>query len=188
MIENNVKIHNIETNQQERIESLVKNNNYKYWLGGFIEGEGSLTISIVKNNKLRWGFALQPEFNVTQHISGLHVLYSFKHLFDNLGSVHKKSGSENVWVYVLKGIYNVKTHALPFYEEYVTPFSSKYKYEQLENVKYIVNILHNNARQSMDKDLFIKLLKLTYELNPEGKGKNRLRSLEDVINTVNSLK
>jgi hypothetical protein len=40
----------------------------------------------------------------------------------------------------------------------------------------------------MDKDLFIKLLKLTYELNPEGKGKNRLRSLEDVINTVNSLK
>jgi hypothetical protein len=53
MIENNVKIHNIETNQQERIESLVKNNNYKYWLGGFIEGEGSLTISIVKNNKLR---------------------------------------------------------------------------------------------------------------------------------------
>ena len=51
-----------------------------------------------------------------------------------------------------------------------------------------MDILHDNARQSMDKDLFIKLVKLTYELNPEGKGKNRIRSLEDVINEINNTK
>lgn len=110
-----VKIQNIGTNQQEIINNLVENKNYRYWLGGFIEGEGSLTLSITKNNKLSLGFAIQPEFNVAQHISGLHILNSFKLLFNNLGNVHKKSGSENVWVYVLKGTFNVKTYILPFF-------------------------------------------------------------------------
>ena len=36
MKDNNVKIQDIGANQQERIESLVKNDNYKFWLGGFI--------------------------------------------------------------------------------------------------------------------------------------------------------
>jgi hypothetical protein len=47
--------------------------NYKYWLGGFIEGEGSLVISVVKVSKAAHGIILQPEFNITQHESGLDI-------------------------------------------------------------------------------------------------------------------
>ena len=47
---------NSEPNQQERLKKLVQNENYKFWLGGFIEG--SLLVSIVKNNKLTHGLAL----------------------------------------------------------------------------------------------------------------------------------
>jgi hypothetical protein len=68
----------------------VINNNYKFWLGGFIEGEGSLIISIVKSDKAPHGVLLQPEFNVTQHINGLNILKSFKILFNNKGQIHKK--------------------------------------------------------------------------------------------------
>jgi hypothetical protein len=53
-------------------------------------------VSIVKNNKLTHGLALQPEFNVVQHVNGIDILNSFKVLFNNKGSVHKKSGSEDV--------------------------------------------------------------------------------------------
>jgi hypothetical protein len=70
--------------------------NYKFWLGGFIEGEGSLVISVVKLSKAAHGILLQPEFNVTQHESGLDILNNFKLLFNNKGQIHKKSGSENV--------------------------------------------------------------------------------------------
>ncbi len=83
-------------NQQERINSLVQVENYKYWLGGFVEGEGSLGVSLVKSEKVTRGLLLQPEFNVAQHENGINILYSFKSLFENLGSVHRKSGSENV--------------------------------------------------------------------------------------------
>lgn len=96
----------LEINQQERIKSLVQVENYKYWLGGFVEGEGALVVSIAKNAKVTHGLALQPEFNVgffffckkkkNQHENGINILYSFKVLFGNVGSVHRKSGSEKV--------------------------------------------------------------------------------------------
>jgi hypothetical protein len=65
-------------------------------LGGFVEGEGSLLVSIVTNPKLKHGIALQPEFNVTQHISGLNILNSYKLLFNDLGNLKIKSGSNDV--------------------------------------------------------------------------------------------
>lgn len=39
---------------------LVQGENYKYWLGGFAEGEGALVISVVKNDKVARGIVLQP--------------------------------------------------------------------------------------------------------------------------------
>jgi hypothetical protein len=39
---------------------------------------------------------LQPEFNVTQHESGLNVLNSYKALFNGLGNLKEKSGSNQV--------------------------------------------------------------------------------------------
>ena len=44
--------------------------NYKFWLGGFVEGEGSLVISIIKQDKVIYGILLQPEFNIGQHVNG----------------------------------------------------------------------------------------------------------------------
>jgi len=102
-------------NQQERINSLVQVENYKFWLGGFVEGEGALVVSIVKNAKVTHGLPLQPEFNVAQHENGINILYSFKSLFGNVGSVHQKSGSDKVWVYSIKGTQNIKKYVLPFF-------------------------------------------------------------------------
>lgn len=78
--------YNSEHYRQERLDKLVQNENYKFWLGGFIEGEGSLLVSLVINNKLTHGLALQPEFNIVQHVSGIDIL---KVLFKNKGYVHK---------------------------------------------------------------------------------------------------
>jgi len=83
-------------NQQERINSLIQHENYRYWLGGFVEGEGALVVSIVKNDRLSNGISLQ-------HENGINILYSYKALFENSGNVLQKSGSDKVLVYSLKG-------------------------------------------------------------------------------------
>jgi len=100
--------------QQERIKTLIITENHKFWLGGFIQGEGTLLVSIVKNSKVTHKLVLQPEFNVAQHENGVNILHTFKSLFNGLESVHKKSGSDKVWVYSLKGTQNIKNFSLAF--------------------------------------------------------------------------
>lgn len=155
------------------------NDNYKFWLGGFIEGEGSLTVSIVKTNKAPHGILLQPEFNVTQHVNGLSILKVFKTFFSGKGQIHKKSGSENVWVYSLKGINNLDNYLISFFKNYVVCYSSKYKNEEFNKFVFILNKLKEKSK--LQKDEFIDIVKWVYDLNPKGKGKKRKRTLSDVL-------
>lgn len=160
--------------------------NHKYWLGGFVEGEGSLLVSIVTNPKVKHGIALQPEFNVTQHESGLNVLNSYKALFNGLGNLKEKSGSNQVWVYSLKGTKNIKELVLPYYEEYVVPFSSKHKSDVFNRFKSIIDVLYTNHGQGLDKEQLIELIRLIYLMNPDSKGKSRKRDIQEVIDIINS--
>ena len=66
-----------------------------------------------------------------QHKNGLDILYSFKELFGNAGSVVQKSGSPDVYVYTLKGYKQIIKYVLPFLETYVQPYSCKKQEYQL---------------------------------------------------------
>ncbi|CAG8568487.1 12102_t:CDS:10 [Acaulospora colombiana] len=92
-------------NQQER---LVDNSNFnsdpseiqsegkKYSLGGFAEGEGSVSASVKVHSDFRFGVNVQPEFGVTQHQNGKHILAEFKELFGGKGNLHLKPGTKDV--------------------------------------------------------------------------------------------
>jgi len=155
------------------------NDNHKFWLGGFVEGEGSLIISVVKSNKTTHGILLQPEFNITQHVKGIDILKSFKLLFNNKGQIHKKSGSDNVWVYSLKGIKNINNYIIPFFLNYVVKYSCKYKNEEFNKYIYILSKLQEKSK--LKKEEYINLIKLVYNLNPNGKGKTRKRTLLEIL-------
>jgi hypothetical protein len=45
-------------------------NDLKFFLAGFIEGEGSTNVSIKVQNSVKYKVRLQPEFNAVQHESG----------------------------------------------------------------------------------------------------------------------
>ena len=177
---------NLNINQQERLNKLVQDENYKFWLGGFIEGEGSLVISVVKNVKLKFKLALQPEFNVVQHENGILVLYAFQTLFEDKGSVHQKSGSDKVWVYSIKGTENLMKYVLPFFNEYVALYSSKYRTDILQTFILVLTRLAESREKPISKEEMVELIKLVYGFNPDGKGKQRKRTLQETLDIVNS--
>jgi len=113
-----------------------------FWLGGFTEGEGSLSISIEKNKKAPYGIFLQPEFNVVQHKNGLNILNGFKTIFKNKGHILSKSGSKNVLVNCLKGIKYLSEYIVPFYLKYLVDFSSKYYINEFNKYLFILNKLN----------------------------------------------
>jgi hypothetical protein len=52
-----------------------------FFLGGFIEGEGSNSVSVSIGSEFKFGVNIQPIFNVTQHENGLEILRAYKELF-----------------------------------------------------------------------------------------------------------
>src|ERR1700730_3470653 len=155
----------------------IKNPNYLYFLGGFVEGEGSNSVSISVNKNFKYGVNLQPVFNVSQHEKCLKILYSFKELF-RVGSVVEKSGSPHVWVYTLKGYKQIIEHVIPFLEKYVQPFSCKKEEFNL----FLTLVLKSASGHQKNKDTLIEMVKLAYTL--QGKGKVRKRTLDEVLEII----
>ena len=186
-IENTKSNHyTLKVNQQERIDTLVQAENYKFWLGGFAEGEGALVVSITKSDRVNNKIFLQPEFNVAQYENGLNILYSYKAMFNNLRQISKKSGSDKVWVYSLKETNNIKNFVIPFFQNYIIPYSYKYNEILFKDYCFIINKFIENNRKTMDREALINLVKLGYTLNPDGKGIHRKRTLEQVIEIINN--
>jgi hypothetical protein len=155
----------------------ITNPLYLHFLGGFVEGEGSNSVSISINKNFKYGINIQPVFNVSPHKNGLDILYSFKELF-NSGSVVEKSGSPDIYVYTLKGYKQIIKYVIPFLEIYVQTFSCKK--EEYYIFKEIV--LQSSEGKQKNKDTLIKMVKLSYKL--QGKGKTRKRELSEILEII----
>ena len=155
----------------------IKNTNYLYFLGGFVEGEGSMSVSVTIHKDFKYGINIQPIFNVTQHKNGLNILNSYKEFF-NAGSIVQKSGSPDIYVYTLKGYKQIIKLVLPFLETYLCPFSCKM--EEYSIFKEIV--MQSSEGKQRNKETLIELVKLSYQLT--GKGKTRKRELSEILEII----
>lgn len=155
----------------------INNPSYLYFLGGFVEGEGSNSVSISVNKDFKYGVNIQPVFNVSQHKNGIEILNSFKELF-NVGSVVAKSGSPDIYVYTVKGYKQIIKSVIPFLETYVQPFSGKRnEYLIFKEIVYL-----SSEGKQREKESLIEMVKLAYQL--QGKGNNRKRELSEVLKII----
>nr|YP_009710725.1 LAGLIDADG endonuclease type 1 [Amanita phalloides]QFZ98674.1 LAGLIDADG endonuclease type 1 [Amanita phalloides] len=155
----------------------IQNINYLYFLGGFVEGEGSMSVSVTIHKDFKYGINIQPIFNVTQHKNGLNILNSYKELF-NAGSIVQKSGSPDIYVYTLKGYKQIIKLVLPFLETYLCPFSCKM--EEYSIFKEV--IIQSSEGKQRNKETLIELVRLSYKLT--GKGKGRKRELSEILEII----
>jgi len=74
----------------------------------------------------------------------------------------------------------------PFFLEYIIPYSSKYKNEKFKKFLFILNNLKEKSK--FEKKEFINIVKLIYDLYPDGKGKRRKRTLSDILSIIEEKK
>ena len=87
-------------------------------------------------------------------------------------------------MFEFKGIKNLTNYVIPFCNKYVVPYSSKYNIIIFSEFISILNKLENKS--SLNKEEFIELIRIIYEWNKGGKGKQRKRTLNEVINVIRS--
>ena len=162
-------------NQQERLQVTE---NFKWFLAGLIEGEGSICISLKKHPTAKFGFYIDPEFFIYQHKSARELLEQAKTFFAT-GAIVPKPGNEDVLVYKITSRRSIVEKVIPFFEKYMR-YGSKIKRRNFQILKEIVFALENKAHRTLEGTL--RIVELAYSTNHVGK--QRKRKKEEVIRRI----
>ncbi len=163
-------------NQQERLGSAEAAN---WFLAGFIEGEGSLTVSVKKHPTCRSGFYVDPNFFLYQHESGRWLLELAQATFDS-GRIYPKSGNPRVLVYEISSRRCLYEKVVPFFERYIVPFSCKR--ETFWRFKEILELMERG--EHLQPAGLACTVRKVYAMNPASKGRPRSRPLEEVLSRI----
>ena len=148
--------------------------NYQYFLAGFIEGEGSVCVSIKKNGE---AFKVDPEFNIAQHESGIIHLIACMQLFKT-GNISFKCGSQATYVYKITNRRALKEKFVPYYKRYVWPYACESKRHTFKRLVQLLDLFDQKVHLT-PKGLAWKVLPLVYQMNAS-KGKSRKYTMEEL--------
>ena len=163
----------IADNQQER--SLISENQ-KWFLAGFIEGEGSVCVSIKKHKNGKFGFLIDPEFFLYQHKSRKEVLELAQRVFA-AGRIYPKVGNPDILVYTVDARKTLLEKVIPFLSKYM-----KYSSRNEDFRKFAIITKSLDQKKHWTKEGMIEIIEIAYSMNMEGK--QRKRKKEEVINEI----
>ena len=162
-------------NQQER---LLTHEQKRWFLAGFIEGEGSWCVSIKEHPTAKYGYYVDPEFFLYQHESRRGLLEMAGEVFGT-GRIFPKPQNEKVLVYRIGARRSLIERVIPFCDRYMR-FSKRGQDYRIW--KEIVMALENKEHRSAEG--MVRLVKLAYKMNPLSKGKKRKHSLDLVVSRI----
>ena len=144
----------------------------KYYLLGFTDAEGCFSISLKKENTARFGWALDPLFQITQHKCNREVLEMFQKEL-KCGRIIEKSGQPDCLVFLVDNRRQLVEKIIPFFEKYplLTKSNDFGKFREI--------IAGMESKMHHKKETFIELIKKCYEMNLEGK--QRRYKIEEIL-------
>ncbi|MBI1869879.1 MAG: LAGLIDADG family homing endonuclease [Chlamydiae bacterium] len=162
-------------NQQERLSTHEER---CWFLAGFIEGEGSLCVSIKNHPSSPFGFLVDPEFFLYQHEHGIQQLHLAREIFGT-GRIARKVGNEKVLVFSIASRRSLMEKIVPFYENYMRLSA---KWDVFLRFKDILESFEREEHKT--RDGLALIIEKAYGMNPGSKGKKRKRTLQEVLDRI----
>lgn len=141
----------------EEIFSLSPNPNItkelKQFHAGFLEGDGSINVSVKKKKEAKFGLIIDPEFSVTQHVNGVCHLHTAMNIL-KAGKLRHKAGSKATLVLTVDNRKTLDEKVIPYWEEYVLPYSSPTKAKRMVSFKNILRLFNDGAHQEKNSLMY----------------------------------
>ena len=160
----------------ERIPSRLRS--LYFHLAGFVDGEGSFSVSVKKKLNMKFGWAIDPCFQVYQHKKNKHILEIFQQVFQT-GYIKPKSPQSPVFVYCISNRRTLKEKVVSFFLKYKLITS---KWEDFLRFKEIIERMENKEHYNLEG--FKKIISLACRMNDVGK--QRKYSFEEIISSLGS--
>lgn len=148
---------------------------YQY-IAGFVDGEASFSVAIIKHPFHKTGWMINPVFQVYQHQNYRHVLELCKFVFKT-GSIYRKSGVHPVLNFSVDKWRNIIEKIIPFFDKYPLVV----KYNDYQKFKKIVIAMERKEHHTISG--FKRLVSLAHTMNNQGK--QRKYSKEYIFSEMN---
>jgi hypothetical protein len=160
-------------NQQERLSSKEQR---RWWLAGFVEGEGSVCVSLKRHSRAAFGCFVQPEFFLYQHRDRRKLLEMAADEFGS-GTIFPKPGNETVLVLKISDRRVLRDAVVPFLRNYMRFSARVADYEIFATAVDLVNQGRHRTREGI-----VELVELAYTIN--GNGKNRRIPKQEILDRI----
>ena len=157
-------------NQQEK---LPRPNELGYYLSGFVDGEGSFNVSLKPHKSMRFGWVVDPVFQVYQHKKNVKILELFRDFF-KCGTIKPKSPTSNTLVFIVDNRRTIEEKIIPFFDKYKI-LSSKYK----DYLKFKEIIIRMKRKEHLTLDGLKEIVRIACSMNEQGK--QRKYSLDFIL-------
>jgi hypothetical protein len=145
-------------------------------LAGFVEGEGSVCISLKRHATARFGYFVQPEFFLYQHRNRRALLEMAAEEFGS-GTIFPKPGNPDVLVLKIGDRGVLKDVVVPFLRRYMRFSARVADYEIFARAVQMVSDRLHQTREGI-----LELVTLAYTMN--GNGKHRRVPQEVVLDRI----
>jgi len=139
-----------------------------YFLSGFVDGEGSFSVAIIRHPTQKFGWMINPVFQVYQHEKHKYVLELCRYIFGT-GSIYRKSGTHPVLNFSIDSRRSIVERVIPFFERYPLIV----KEESFNKFKQIVRAMENKEHLTLNG--FKRLVEIAYSMNQQGKGRKHTK-------------
>ena len=139
-----------------------------YYLAGFVDGEASFSVAIIKDPTQKFGWMINPCFQVYQHKNHKEVLELYQFIFGT-GSIYAKGGTPNVLVYSIDSRRNLIEKVILFFDKY--PLITKFEtYKMFREI-----VMSMEKREHWTVPGFKRLVDLAFQMNQQGKGRKNTK-------------
>ena len=118
------------------------------WIVGFVDGEGCFHIGINKNQEMKLGVQVLPEFTVVQHEVDEQVLYALKAYF-GCGVVRKNHGTR--LSYRVRGHQNLLHKIIPFFENHELKTRKRVDFAKFRKVVLLMEKKEHLSPEGIEK-------------------------------------
>jgi LAGLIDADG endonuclease len=141
-------------NQQERLDSYI---------AGYVDGEGSFSVSVQRNSTCRVGFQLVPEFHVSQNGDRAQVLELIQRRLE-CGYIKPNSRKDRALVFVVRKRDDLLEKVLPFFERNPLLSTKHADFEKFANVVRELALGTHRTDAGFDR-----LLRIALSMNGAGR-------------------
>jgi hypothetical protein len=165
-------------NQQERPPGYLSEPRdlMPEYVSGFIDGEGCFSVSVHPHPTTKFGWLLDPCFQLYQHKDNAVILEKIK-AFLGCGRITPKGPKSNVLTYSIDSRVHLEEVLIPFLDTYTITSNKRHDFYKF---KEIVSAMQKGEHK--EKKGFLRLAKLAFSMN--NRGKQRRYTLEEVIGGI----